>query len=105
MFLLALIILKEHDKARDTTHSNLVHSSEIKGLHSTFCSREMLQNLLCLCKKKPQVGFFLYIISSNFEFYLMNALVFVISLGKKVDCKPLFSEECVNIVYYYYVDV
>ena len=58
MFLLALIILKEHDKARDTTHSNLVHSSEIKGLHSTFCSREMLQNLLCLCKKKPQVGFF-----------------------------------------------
>ena len=35
-----------------------------------------LQNLLCLCKKKNHV-IFLFIISSNFTFSLMNALVYV----------------------------
>ena len=34
-----------------------------------------LQNLLCLCKKKTHVTF-LFIISSNFTFSLMNALVY-----------------------------
>ena len=28
------------------------HSSEKRGLRSTFCPRKMLQNLLCLCAKK-----------------------------------------------------
>ena len=31
------------------------YSSEIRGLHSNFCLMEMLQNLLCLCKKKTHV--------------------------------------------------
>ena len=36
------------------------HSSEKRGLHSTFWPIEMLQNLLCLCKKKTQVVFFVF---------------------------------------------
>ena len=36
------------------------NSSEIRGLGSTFCPREMLQNLQCLCKKKSQVAFFIF---------------------------------------------
>ena len=54
-----------------------IHSSEKTGFCSTFWPRETLQNLPCLCKKETQVVFFLFFISSNFEFYPMNALVYV----------------------------
>ena len=88
------------------------HSSEKRGLRSTFCSDETLQNLPYLLKKKTHIVFVLFFISSNFEIYLMNALVYVdknntwvfffhkyskfwsISLGHKFECRPLFSEEC-----------
>ena len=36
------------------------HSSEKIDLHSTFWPIEMLQNLLCLCKKKTQVVFLVF---------------------------------------------
>ena len=44
------------------------------------------------------VVFFSFFISCNFEFYLMNALVYVdidqgIHKGQKDERKPLFSEE------------
>ena len=46
-------------------------------------------------KRKPNQLGFLFFISSNFEFYLMYALVYVdkfcsISLRQKVECKHLF---------------
>ena len=43
-----------------TKHSkgSVGHSSERRGLRSTFWLREMLHNLLCLCEKKTQVFFF-----------------------------------------------
>ena len=45
------------------------HSSEKEVSAWLFdLNREMLQNWLCLCKKKTQVGFLCFI-SSNFEFY------------------------------------
>ena len=37
-----------------------VHSWEIKGFWSTWPTREMLQNLLCLWKKKTHVVFFVF---------------------------------------------
>ena len=60
------------------------------GYDSTFWYREIIQNLLCLCKKKTQVVFSFFI-SSNFNFYLMNALVYVdidqgIHKGKNESC-------------------
>ena len=44
-----------------------LHSSEKRGLRSTFCPRKMLQNMLCLCKRKTHVVF-TFSILSNFEF-------------------------------------
>ena len=55
----------------------LIHTSEKRGLHSTFCSGETLQNLPYLWKKKTHIVFFSFFISSNLEFYLMNAQVYV----------------------------
>ena len=42
----------------------MYHSSEIRGLRSTYCSRETLQNLPYFCNK-------------NVYFYLMNVLPLV----------------------------
>ena len=52
------------------------HSSEKRGLRSTFFSGETLQNLLYFWKKKTHVVFSFFIVS-NFKFYLMNALVYI----------------------------
>ena len=38
----------------------LHHSSEIRGLRSTKCSSETLQNLLCFMYKKSHVVFFVF---------------------------------------------
>ena len=46
----------------------IVHSSEIRGLRSTKCSSETLQNLLY---------FFRFLFRATFYFYHMNALVYV----------------------------
>ena len=46
-----------------------------KRFRSTFCSGKTHQNLPYLQKKKTHVDFFF--IFSNFEFYLMNSLVYV----------------------------
>ena len=37
-----------------------LHSSEKRGLRSTFCPRKMLQNLLCSCEKKTHVIWLIY---------------------------------------------
>ena len=58
-----------------------IHSSDKRGLRSTFWPREKLQNL---CKKKTQVFIFFLHTHSKFKSF---------SLGQKVECKPLFSEE------------
>ena len=61
-------------------------SSEIRGFCSNICPREMVQNMLCLCKKKTQVvaqnppnekrkillGFSFYINIANFEPFLQG---------------------------------
>ena len=50
-----------------------------------------------LCKKKTQVVFFSFSNSSNFEFCLFNALALKrrsLFLVQKLDCKHLFSEDC-----------
>ena len=86
------------------------------GYDSTFWYREIIQNLLCLCKKKTQVVFSFFI-SSYFEFspyecpeglkwkmkkttwvfFLhKNSKFWSISIGQKVERKPLFSEECMD---------
>ena len=53
------------------------HSSEIRGLCSTKCSRETLQNLLYFMYKKTHVVFFRFSFRAILYFYLMNALVYV----------------------------
>ena len=53
-----------------------IHSSEIRGLHSTKYSSEMLQNLLYFLYKKTHVVFFVFHFV-NFTFSLMNALAYV----------------------------
>ena len=45
---------------QEYTNFRHAHSSEKRGLRSTFWPREMLQNLLCLWKKKTQVVFFVF---------------------------------------------
>ena len=62
----------KHSKVH-TNHMNIHdRSSEKIGLRSM----KMLQNLLCLCKKKTHVVIVLFFISSNFTFSLMNTLVY-----------------------------
>ena len=55
------------------------HSSEIRGLCSTKCSSEMLQNLLYFMYKKLEnpCRFFRFSLRATLYFYLMNALVFL----------------------------
>ena len=65
--------------------SILVHTSKINDLCSSLKSEEMLQNFLCLYKKKTQVVFLLFI-SSNFHFYLYK---FPWSKGKNESCSKL----------------
>ena len=52
------------------------HSSEIRGLCSTKCSSEMLQNLLYFMYKKTNVVFLVFHFVQLY-FSLMNALVYV----------------------------
>ena len=54
-----------------------IHSSEIRGLRSTKCSSETLQNLLYFMYKKTHVVFFRFSFRATLYFYLMNALVYV----------------------------
>ena len=54
-----------------------MHSSEIRGLRSTKCSSETLQNLLYFMYKKTHVVFFRFSFRATLYFYLMNALVYV----------------------------
>ena len=54
-----------------------VHSSEMRGLRSTKCSSETLQNLLYFMYKKTHVVFFRFSFRATLYFYLMNALVYV----------------------------
>ena len=54
----------------------LCHSSEIRGLHSTQCSSETIQNLLFFMYRKTCIVF-LFFILCNFTFFLMNALIYV----------------------------
>ena len=46
------------------------HSSEIKGSWSTLKPREMLQNLLCLWKKKTHVVFFIFHLEQLFTLWM-----------------------------------
>ena len=62
--------------------AELSHSSVIRGLCSTLCSRETLQNLPYFCNKKTNVFFSVFSFCATLYFYLMNALVYVdTSLG------------------------
>ena len=57
---------------------SMSHSSEKRALRSTFWPRETLQNLLCLRKKKTQVGsFFCFSFVATLSFTFINALVYV----------------------------
>ena len=56
------------------------HSSEKRGLYSTFCPLEMLQNLPCLCKKKIHVASFVF----HFE------QLWFVFLGQKLSANLLF---------------
>ena len=75
------------------------HSSELRGLRSTKCSSETLQNLLYFMYQKTHVVFS-FSFRATLYFYLMNALVYVeytkfwsVSLEHFVERKPLISEE------------
>ena len=70
----------------------VAHSLEIKGLRSTFFHRKTLQNLLCLCKKKTQVVFFVF--PFVFSFYPYECQCPGL-------CRPLFSEERYTTYYEY----
>lgn len=54
-----------------------MHTSKINVLCSSLNSEEMLQNFLCLYKKKSQVVFFCFSLQATFIFPIMNALVYV----------------------------
>ena len=99
------------------------NSTEERGLRSTFMPREMLQNLLCLCffifhfeqlwvlplwmpcSMLTKTRAFIRVklkVAGNEKWKKKNTWVFFshkhnklwsISLGQKVDCKPLLSEE------------
>ena len=56
----------------DTTYPHLKN----KLFAIKFKFQRTLQSFLYLCKKKTQIGFFSFFISSTFHFYLMNALVY-----------------------------
>ena len=57
------------------------------------CSSEMLQNLLYFMYKKTLVVFCCFSFRATLYFYIMNALVYVVSLEHFVEHKPLISEE------------
>ena len=57
--------------------ASLLHSSEIRGLRSTKCYSEMLQNLLYFMHKKTHVVLFRFSFRATLYFNLMNALVYV----------------------------
>ena len=68
--------------SRMTNHSGdasplqtIFHSSEVRGLCSTKCSSEMLQNLLYFMYKKTHVFFVCFSFRATLYFYLMNALI------------------------------
>ena len=63
------------------------HSSEKTGLRSTFWPRETLQNLLCLCKKKTPVVFFIF----HFEQLWALALSMPWSMWPKTFFQPYFA--------------
>ena len=46
--------------SQNTKYLLVLHSSEIRGLHSTKCSSETLQNLLYFMYKKTHVVFFVF---------------------------------------------
>ena len=87
-----------------TTRFRLYYnSSEIRGLRSTKCSSETLQNLLYFMYKKTHVVFFVF---HFVQFYIFTLWMpwsmsttyskfWSVSLEHFVECKPLISEECI----------
>ena len=54
-------LITQHTSVRyGTLVPEISHSSEIRGLRSTYCYRETLQNLPYFCKKKSHVEFFVF---------------------------------------------
>ena len=68
-------------------HGKVEHSSEKRGLNSIFWPRETLQNLLCLCKKKTPVVFFIF----HFEQLWALALSMPWSMWPKAFFQPYFA--------------
>ena len=66
-FLLMIMIIK----------GKMYYYLEIRGLRSTKCSNETLQNLLYFMYEKTHVFFFCFSFRATLYFYLMNALVYV----------------------------
>ena len=95
-------------------HSLYVHLSKIKGLRSTFFPRKILQNLLCLCKKKTDVFFFiLHFEQLSFLSYAGHQQTFVwyylviyysnhkLEIHTQTEkCNFLFSTDCHSFIFY-----
>ena len=65
----------------------------------------MLQNLLCLCKKKTQVVFFPFFISSKFEFNLYECpgIDQVIHKGKTQSCSKMKNKK--KLLGFFYINI
>ena len=68
-----LTVIENYTILKQYTH----YSLEERGLLSTFCSGEMLRILPYFMYKKTPAVFCLFFISCNFQFYLMNSMVYV----------------------------
>ena len=72
-----------------------VHSSEIRGLRSTKCFSEILQNLLYFMYKKTHVVFFVFhfVQLYFFPYECPGLCQHTVSLEHFIEHKPLISEE------------
>ena len=84
------------------------HSSEIRGLHLTKFTSEILQNLLYFVYYKKTNVDFLFFISCNFTFPLINTLFYVntdqdIHKGENVELHKIKKEEKLQLHGFTYV--
>ena len=60
LFVASMSLYMYYSWARHLFYELCLHSSEKRGLCSTYCSRETLQNLPYYCNKKTHVVFFVF---------------------------------------------
>ena len=83
-----------------------IHSSEIRDLRSNFVPAKPFKIGHIYRQRKPKQFFVLFFISSNFEFYLMNALVYVnIDQGiykiKSQSCSKLKTKTTTQVFFFH----